>query len=55
MLEDYAGTKKISNLPKSLYTKRAPSRSEASAGDIAFYAPWETWVSFIKISGILKS
>lgn len=39
-LEDYAGIEKVSDLPKRLSTKGSPSGSEASAGDITFYAPW---------------
>ena len=39
-LEDYAGIEKVSDLPKRLSTEGAPSGSEASAGDITFYAPW---------------
>ena len=39
-LEDYAGTEKISDLPKRLSTKGAPSGSDPSVGDIAYYAPW---------------
>ena len=39
-LEDYALTEKISDLPKRLSTEGAPSGSEPSVGDIAFYAPW---------------
>jgi hypothetical protein len=39
-LEDYAGTEKISDLPKRLSTKGALSGSDPSVGDIAYYAPW---------------
>ncbi len=39
-LEDYAGTEKISNLPKKLSTEGAPSGSDPAVGDIAYYAPW---------------
>ena len=39
-LEDYAGTEKISELPKRLSTKGTPSGSDPSVGDIAYYAPW---------------
>lgn len=38
--KDYAGTQKVSGLPESLSTWDAPGGSEASAGDIAYYAPW---------------
>ena len=39
-LEDYAGTEKISNLPKKLSTEGTPAGSDPSVGDIAYYAPW---------------
>jgi len=39
-LEDYAGTEKISNLPKRLSTEGAPSGIDPSVGDITYYAPW---------------
>jgi hypothetical protein len=39
-LEDYAGIEKISDLPARLSTKGAPSGSDPSVGDIAYYAPW---------------
>jgi hypothetical protein len=39
-LEDYAGREKVSGLPKKLSTEGAPSGSDPSVGDIAYYAPW---------------
>lgn len=39
-LEDYANTEKISDLPRRLSTEDAPSGSDPSVGDIAYYAPW---------------
>jgi hypothetical protein len=39
-LEDYAGTEKISYLPRELSTEDAPTGSDPSIGDIAYYAPW---------------
>ena len=39
-LEDYAGTEKISYLPKKLSTEDAPSGCDPSVGDITYYAPW---------------
>jgi hypothetical protein len=39
-LEDYAGTEKISDLPRRLSTEGAPPGSDPSVGDIAYYAPW---------------
>ena len=39
-LEDYASTEKISDLARKLSTTGAPAGTAASAGDIAYYAPW---------------
>lgn len=39
-LKDYAGTEKISDLPKRLSTEGAPSGYDPSVGTIAYYAPW---------------
>ena len=39
-LNDYAGTEKVSDLPKRLSTGDALSGSDPSIGDVAFYAPW---------------
>jgi hypothetical protein len=39
-LEDHAGTEKISYLSKKLSTEEAPSGSDPSVGDFAYYAPW---------------
>src|SRR5947209_5651810 len=47
-LEDYASTEKISDLPKRLSTEGAPSGSEPSVGDIAFYAPWGNLAIFYR-------
>ncbi|SIS03345.1 hypothetical protein SAMN05878482_1107 [Peribacillus simplex] len=38
--EDYAGTEKISYLPRKLVTEGAPDGVEASSGDLTYYAPW---------------
>ncbi|MBU1566343.1 MAG: flavodoxin, partial [Proteobacteria bacterium] len=38
--KDYAGTEKITYLPKRLSTKGAPAGTNPSVGDIAYYAPW---------------
>ena len=48
VLEDYAGTEKISDLPKKLTTKDAPKGYKPSAGDIAYYAPWGNLAIFYK-------
>ncbi|MDB6133849.1 MAG: hypothetical protein JWM59_2092 [Verrucomicrobiales bacterium] len=47
-LSDYAGAEKISDLPKKLTQEGAPSGSDASAGDIAYYAPWGNLAIFYK-------
>jgi hypothetical protein len=50
-LKDYAGTEKISDLPKRLSTEGAPSGSDPSVGDIAYYAPWGNLAIFYKDFG----
>jgi len=50
-LEDYAGTEKISDLPKRLSTEDAPSGSEPSIGDITYYAPWDNLAIFYRDFG----
>ena len=47
-LEDYASTEKISDLPKRLSAEGAPSGSDPSVGDIAFYAPWGNLAIFYR-------
>jgi len=39
-LDEYAGTEKISYLPRKLSTDGAPEGSKPSAGSLAYYAPW---------------
>ena len=50
-LEDYVGTEKISDLPKRLSTEDAPSGSDPSVGDIAYYAPWGNLAIFYRDFG----
>jgi hypothetical protein len=50
-LSDYAKTEKISDLPRKLTTNDAPSGSDPSVGDIAYYAPWGNLALFYKDSG----
>lgn len=50
-LEDYAGTEKISDLPRRLSTKGAPSGSDPSVGDITYYAPWGNLAIFYRDFG----
>ncbi|MFU3924527.1 cyclophilin-like fold protein [Pseudomonas citronellolis] len=40
VLEDYAATEKVSDLPRRLTTAGEPKTYEPSAGDITYYAPW---------------
>jgi hypothetical protein len=47
-LEDYAGTEKISQIPRKLSLKDAPSGADPSAGDITYYAPWGNLAIFYK-------
>jgi hypothetical protein len=57
-LEDYASTEKISYLPRKLADEGAPAGTAASAGDIAYYAPWGNLAIFYKkhgyASGLIK-
>ena len=50
-LEDYNKTEKVSDLPKRLSTKGAPSGSDPSVGDIAYYAPWGNLAIYYKDFG----
>ena len=49
--EDYAGTEKISYLPRKLSTEDAPSGSDPSVGDITYYAPWGNLAIFYRDFG----
>ena len=40
VLEDYAATEKIADLPSALPTSGAPPGYTPSAGDLSYYAPW---------------
>ena len=50
-LKDYAGTEKITDLPRKLSTQGAPSGSDPSVGDITLYAPWGNLAIFYKDFG----
>ncbi len=39
-LRDYAGTEKVSDLPRRLSIADAPAGVDPAVGDIAYYAPW---------------
>jgi hypothetical protein len=47
-LDDYAGTEKVSDLPKRLSTEGAPSGSKPAAGDLTYYAPWGNLAIFYR-------
>ncbi|MDB5745330.1 MAG: hypothetical protein JWP72_178 [Massilia sp.] len=47
-LDDYAGTEKISQLPRRLSTRGAPAATAPVAGDLAYYAPWGNIAIFYK-------
>jgi len=49
--KDYAGTEKISDLPKRLSLEGAPSGSDPSVGDITYYSPWGNLALFYKDFG----
>ncbi|BDV43258.1 hypothetical protein GURASL_21810 [Geotalea uraniireducens] len=50
-LYDYAGTEKISDLPRRLSTQGAPPGSDPAVGDITLYAPWGNLAIFYKDFG----
>jgi len=47
-LNDYAGTEKISNLPRSLTVANTPAGHQPTAGEITYYAPWGNLAIFYK-------
>lgn len=50
-VEDYAGTEKISYLPKKLITQEAPAGSDPAVGDFTYYSPWGNLAIFYKDFG----
>jgi len=48
MLQDYAATEKVSDLPRKLTTEDASAGYQPSVGDITFYAPWGNLAIFHK-------
>ena len=50
-LKDYAGTEKVSDLPRKLSTQGAPAGHDPSVGDITLYAPWGNLAIFYKDFG----
>ena len=53
-LEDYAGTEKVSTLPKKLSLKDAPAGCDPSVGDITYYSPWGTLAIFYRDFGYAR-
>lgn len=49
--EDYAGSEKISYLPRDLSTEGAPSIYDPSVGDLILYAPWGNLAVFYHDAG----
>jgi hypothetical protein len=47
-LQDYNNTEIISDLPKKLDSKDAPTGFNPSVGDITYYAPWGNLAIFYK-------
>ena len=45
---DYAGTEKVSDLPKKLSKDGLPSGSKPSTGSFAYYSPWGNLAVFYK-------
>lgn len=57
-LRDYAGTEKVSDLPKRLSTSGTPPGMDPAAGDVAYFAPWGNLAIFYRdfgySSGLVK-
>lgn len=49
--EDYAGSEKISYLPRALSTEDAPSSYDPAVGDLILYAPWGNLAVFYRDAG----
>ena len=50
-LTDYAGTEKISDLPRRLSIEGAPAGVEPTTGDLTYYAPWGNLAIFHRGAG----
>ncbi|RKG99760.1 hypothetical protein D7X32_25630 [Corallococcus carmarthensis] len=50
-LRDYAGTEKVSDLPKRLSTVGSPPGVDPEVGDLAYYAPWGNLAIFYRDFG----
>ena len=53
-LDDYASTEKVSALPRKLSTTGSPAGTDASVGDISYYAPWGNLAVFYRKSGYAR-
>jgi hypothetical protein len=51
MLEDYAKTEKVSDVPRKLKTHGSPAGADPFVGDIAYYAPWGNLALYYKDFG----
>ena len=51
VLNDYASTEKVTDLPKKLSTQGTPAGFEPSSGDITYYAPWGNLAIFYRDFG----
>jgi hypothetical protein len=50
-VRDYAGTEKVSDLPRRLSTADAPEGVDPDVGDITYYAPWGNLAIFYRDFG----
>jgi hypothetical protein len=50
-MRDYAGTEKVSDLPKRLDTEGAPAGMDPDVGDLTYYAPWGNLAVFYRDFG----
>ncbi len=57
-LRDYAGTEKVSDLPRRLSTSGTPPGVDPEIGDLTYYAPWGNLAIFYRdfgySSGLVK-
>ena len=53
-LRDYAGTEKVSDLPKRLSTRGTPPGVDPEVGDIAYYVPWGNLAIYYRDFGYSK-
>ena len=53
-LRDYAGTEKVSDLPKRLGSHDSPAGCDPDVGDITYYAPWGNLAIFYRDFGYAK-